>query len=72
VIVTVVTTTITAAVISIAAAVSLILFLPNKELASAGGSGTSLRIARFLGVGIVPLIIAFAVIVGIKITEILV
>ena len=58
--------------ISIVAVVSLAAFLITKELASAGGSGTSLRIARFLGVGLVPLIIAFAVIVAVKIASILV
>jgi len=58
------------ALIGIVAVVSLIAFLIAKELASAGGSGTSLRIARFLGVGFVPLIMAFAIIVAVRIAEI--
>ncbi len=57
--------------IGMVAVVSLILFLTTKELASGGGSNTSLRIARFLSVGLVPLIIAFAVIVTVKIAEML-
>ena len=57
--------------VSIAAVVSLIFFLTLKELANAGGSGTSLRIARFFGVGILPLVMAFAVIVAVKIAEVL-
>ena len=68
-------TTITAmgltAAISIAAIVSLIALLTTRELANAGGSGTSLRIARFVSVGIVPLVIAFAVIVALKVAEVL-
>ena len=67
-------TTITAmgltAAISIAAIVSLISLLATRELANANGSGTSLRIARFVSVGIVPLVIAFAVIVALKIAEV--
>ena len=66
-------TTITAlgltAAISIAAIVSLIALLTTRELANAGGSGTSLRIAKFVSVGIVPLVIAFAVIVVLKVAE---
>jgi len=58
--------------ISIAAVVSLILFLTTKELAGSNGSGTFRRIAKFVNVGIVPLIIVFAVIVAVKIAEILV
>ena len=50
---------------------SLIAFLITREVASAGGSEASLRIARFVGVGIVPLIIAFAVIAVVRITEVL-
>ena len=60
------------AAISIAALVSLIAFLTAKELAGAKGSGTSLRIAKFFSVGILPLAIAFAVIVAVKIAEALV
>lgn len=60
-----------AAAISMAAAVILVLFLGTKELAGAGSSGFSLRVARFLGIGIVPLIIVFAVIMVVKIIEVL-
>ena len=58
-------------VISIAAVVLLILFLTTKELAGARSSGSSLRIARFVGVGILPLVMAFVAIVAIKIAEVL-
>ena len=75
--VTTVTTVTTMAALGITASIgivavgSLVAFLATKELASAKGSGTSLRIARFLGVGLVPLITAFAIIVAVKIAEIL-
>ena len=59
------------AAISIAAVVSLIFFLTIRELASAGGSAASLRMARFFGIGILPLVMAFAVIVVVKIIEVL-
>lgn len=68
-------TTITAmgltATISIAAIVSLILFLACKEITGASRSGSYLRIARFLNVAILPLVMAFAVIVAVKIASIL-
>ena len=60
------------AAISIACAVTLILFLTTKELAGAQSSGTSSRIARFVNVGILPLVLAFAVIVAVKIAELLI
>ena len=47
------------------------LFLSTKELVAARGSGTALRISRFLGIGIVPLLITFAVITIIQIAQIL-
>jgi len=56
---------------SIAAVVSLIFFLITRQLANANGSGTSLRIARFFNVGIVPLVTAFAIIVALKIAELI-
>ena len=59
------------AAISIAAIVSLIAFLASKELAEASHSGTFLRIAKFINVAIFPLAMAFAVIVAVKITSIL-
>lgn len=55
--------------IGIGAVVSLILFLTTKELAGVAGSGSIPhlgkfhRIATFLNVGILPLLMAFAVIV---------
>ncbi len=73
--VTTVTTTIAAlgltAAISIACIVTLILFLATKELTGVSSSGTLLRIAKFVNVGILPLVLAFTVIVGVKIAEIL-
>jgi len=59
------------AAISIAAVVLLMLFLTTRELAGATRRGSSLRIARFVSVGILPLVMAFAVIVAIKIIEVL-
>ena len=57
--------------IGIAAAVGLIVFLATRELASAGNTGFSLKLAKFVGVGILPLAIAFAAVVVVKIAEIL-
>ncbi len=59
------------ATISIAAAVALILFLSSRELAGASGSSTSMRVGKYLSVGIIPLLMAFAVFVGVKIAEVL-
>ena len=58
-------------IISIVAVVLLTLFLITKELAGATSSGFSLRIAKFISVGILPLVMAFAVIVFMKIVEVL-
>ena len=58
-------------IIGIAAVVLLMLFLTTKELAGASSSGLSLRIAKFVNVGILPLVMAFAVIVVMKIVEVL-
>ncbi len=55
------------AAISIAAVVSLVAFLTTKELAGTGHFRSSLRIAKFVNIGILPLAIAFAVIVAVKI-----
>ena len=73
---TVTTTTMIAAMglataLSIAAAVGLVIFLTTKELAGANRSGSSVRIAKFANVGILPLAIAFAIIVVIQIAGIL-
>lgn len=59
------------AIMSVAAVVSLIGFLVTKELASSQRSATFTRIAKFVNVGIVPLLMAFAVIVAIQIGLIL-
>ena len=68
-------TTVTAmgltAAISIAAVASLIFFLAIKELANARGSGISSRIARSFNLGILPLMMAFAIIIVIKIAEVI-
>jgi len=57
--------------ISIAAVVLLMLFLTTKELAGASGAGLSLRVAKFVSVGILPLVMVFAVIAAMKIVEVL-
>lgn len=68
---TVTTTTVVAmgltAAISVAAVVSLIIFLTARELVSASDSITATRVARFFNVGILPLAMTFAVIVVVKI-----
>jgi len=57
--------------ISVAAVVTLVVFLTTRELASAGRSRFSSRIARFASIGILPLVMAFAAIVAVKIAELL-
>jgi len=52
--------------LGIAAAVSLIVFLTAKELAGATHSNSSLRIAKFANIGILPLAIAFAAAIAVK------
>lgn len=59
------------AALSMAATVLLIFFLSTRELASTRGSGFPLRISRFLSIGIVPLLITFAVIMVIQIAVII-
>ncbi len=59
------------ATISVAAVVALIAFLTTKELASSGGGSSSMRIGRYLSVGIIPLFMAFVAVVGVKIAEVL-
>ena len=59
------------AAVSGAAVAGLILFLVTRELASASGSSTSSRIARFFNVGILPLMMAFTVIVAVKMAEVI-
>ncbi len=57
--------------ISVAAVVTLIAFLSIKQLAGASPSLSSQLTARFLNIGILPLIMAFTVIVAVKITQVL-
>ena len=59
------------ATISIALVATLMIFLTARELASTGLSRFSLRVARFTSIGILPLAMAFAAIVVIKIAEVL-
>ena len=59
-------------VVSIGMIVLLMLFLTTKELAGASNLGFSLRIAKFASVGILPMIMVFAVIVVMKIVEVIV
>ena len=62
------------AALSIAAVASLIAFLVTKQLAVAAHPGSSPRIARisrFANVAILPLVMAFVVIMAVKILEII-
>lgn len=60
------------ATLGIVAIGSLVVFLATKELAAASPSGSSIRVAKFVNVGIWPLTIVLGVLAGIKITEILI
>ena len=55
------------AAISVAATAILILFLGTRELAGAGKSDASMQVARFLSIGIVPMVMVFAVVVVVRI-----
>ena len=72
-----VTTVTTMAAVGLTAAVSaivivgLIIFLATKELTSASDSGAALKVARYFGIAIVPMLMAFAVIMITKVIEIL-
>ena len=57
--------------ISIAAVITLIGFLTSRELGIASNSTFSSRIARFAGVGILPLVMAFAVILIVELSKLL-
>lgn len=59
------------AVIGVIAVITLIAFLVTREMANTSNSGLSLRLARFASIGILPLIMAFATIIIVKITELL-
>ena len=49
------------ATLGVAAAILLIFFLSTREISSTTGRQASLRLARFVSIGIVPLLLAFAV-----------
>ena len=57
--------------VSIAAAIALIAFLATRELAGAVVSGASTRIAKLATIGILPLLMAFAVIVTVRLFELI-
>ncbi len=59
------------AALGIATAAILMVFLATKELSHARGSNFPSHIAKFLDVAIIPLTIAFAVTLAIKIAEVL-
>ncbi|MBI2850919.1 MAG: hypothetical protein HYX80_07780 [Chloroflexi bacterium] len=59
------------AAVSITAVIALVAFLATRELASASNNGFLLRVARLTSIGIIPLIITFAVIVAVKLAELL-
>ena len=58
-------------VIGVAAILALIVFLATRELANTGNSRFSLHIAKAVSVGILPLIMTFAVICAVQITRML-
>jgi len=59
------------AVFSVAAVIALIVFLTTRELAGNSNSSSSLRVARYASVGVLPLAIAFTIMVAIKVFEII-
>ena len=58
-------------VVSVGAVVLLMLFLTAKELAGASNLGFPLRVAKFVSVGILPLVMVFAVVVVMKVVEVI-
>ena len=58
-------------ILGLVAVIGLVAFLCAKELAAASEISSRRSLAKFLDIGIVPLIIAFAMIVMIKVVEIL-
>ena len=56
---------------ALCATIFLIGFLATKELAGASGNGVWKLIGKSLSIGIIPLLIGFCVIVGLKVAEIL-
>jgi hypothetical protein len=59
------------AVISIVTVGILVFFLATREVAMAKGSGFSWRLGHVMSVGILPLLIAFVVIVVIQVSNML-
>ena len=55
----------------VATVITLMVLLATRELASAGSFHFSLRIAKFAGVGILSVIMTFAVIVAVEIAQVL-
>jgi len=60
-----------AASLSVFGVILLIGFLTSKELLSASNGVRKKLLARSLNIGIIPLLISFVVIVGLKVVEIL-
>lgn len=58
------------AAIGIATTVMLILFLTTRELAGTSNSGSLVRLTRYLNVSVVPLMMAFAVVVAATVAQI--
>jgi len=57
--------------LGLVAVIALIAFLGARELANASEGGTHRLLAKSLDIGIVPLIIAFAMIIAMEMVEIL-
>jgi len=58
-------------ILGLVAVIALSAFLCAKELAATGKNSSSRTLAKFLDVGIIPLIIAFTMIVIVTVMEIL-
>jgi len=58
------------AVMSAVVVVSLIIFLVTKEVATGGRTSSSQLLARFLTVGILPLLLVFTVILAVTVVGI--
>ncbi len=58
-------------IINVIAVIALLVFLLTRELAGTSNSRRTLRIALYASIGTLPLIVAFAVIVMVKIIELL-
>ena len=73
-VVTTVTTTVTTmegfgVILGLVAVIALVAFLCVKELAATSASSSHRSLAKFLDIGIIPLTIAFAMIVIMKVVE---